>query len=711
MYEKPKPDKLKTAFYVLSFLAISIGGVIFYQYKADNKALIKTVEVKNRIKADSISNLFNHYLTKIQRKVDNLASGLSDQSVNDTARFDTLRSMMYSNPGFVEAGIAYKPFKIDSTIRLVGVAYTVEGNKLKEFELDDRLDYTNPDVYWYNSPIINGSIWLEPEYAATRSEMLSIYATPLTRAVNSPIDSIGMVTDTIGVLYLKLSLSDFSRTLDALDLGEGGSYFIATRKNKYILNSKNALFIHNEKESEIPDWADKKRRKHFGADSETTFSRFLATETGLESVLLLTPIKVTDWKLGLYLNIADHILPPSIAKRKVILFGFALGLGCLFFLIPFFDMHKFDVKGLWKLSFAFSGFCLFMLILVLSATLYFPKELTEKSERITSQHSLDEFKIDHAKKSLSSREELPVYIPTGVFIQAVTFIDAFDVQLMGYIWQRYTDGIHDSVSRGVIMPEGEQFEPIEVFRKRNGNTEHIGWRFQVILHEKFDYSRYPFARENIWIQLWHKDFHDNVILVPDLEGYDETTPLSFPGLLKDLEIPGWDIESSNFSIKTRSDKSNFGFMNNLGPTHIPELFFNIHIIKEITGPLVTHIIPLSIVLILLLSILLLTNKDDDKKELFGFNTLSVIATCAGFFLVVVFSHIDLRENLSTKGIVYIEYYYFIIYVFILGVALNSLIYTLTDNRLVNNNDNQYLQMLFLPLSQAAILIMTLVKFY
>ena len=91
--------------------------------------------------------------------------------------------------------------------------------------------------------------------------------------------------------------------------------------------------------------------------------------------------------------------------------------------------------------------------------------------------------------------------------------------------------------------------------------------------------------------------------------------------------------------------------------------------------------------------------------------LNAVAAGAGLFLLVIFSHINLRANLAAREIFYLEYYYFLVYMVILGVTVNYLLFTKTDFRLVHFNDNLVAKILYWPLTQFTILAFTLAEFY
>ncbi len=292
-------------------------------------------------------------------------------------------------------------------------------------------------------------------------------------------------------------------------------------------------------------------------------------------------------------------------------------------------------------------------------------------------------------------------MPTGIFIQSIKFDSSHNVVLTGYVWQKYIDGIHNGLSRGFVMPEEESSNIIEAYRQREGNTEVVGWYFTVSLRERFDYSKYPFGTENVWIRLWHKDFEKNVVLTPDLAAYNVMNPMSLPGLEEEFVLSGWKINESFFSYRKHSYNTNFGLDNYVGQIKFPELYFNVILKKEFLSPFITNILPVSVVLFLLFAILLIGNK----------KLLEIVSSSAAFFLVVIFSQIDLREKISTNEIIYMEHFYFIAYLVILAVAVNSVLYSRTKIKIIHYDDNLISHVLYWPVIMSLMLGITLFIFY
>lgn len=63
--------------------------------------------------------------------------------------------------------------------------------------------------------------------------------------------------------------------------------------------------------------------------------------------------------------------------------------------------------------------------------------------------------------------------------------------------------------------------------------------------------------------------------------------------------------------------------------------------------------------------------NDTLTEKYDLSVSGSIGTCAGIFFVVLIAHISLREKFSSSGIVYLEYFYLVAYVYILMIALSN----------------------------------------
>jgi hypothetical protein len=309
-------------------------------------------------------------------------------------------------------------------------------------------------------------------------------------------------------------------------------------------------------------------------------------------------------------------------------------------------------------------------------------------------------------------EEPPVFIPTGLYIESVEFKGPYDLVLSGYIWQRYADDLPYDVDKGFVMPEAQYARFGEVYQTHQGNEELIGWWFQAMLREQFDYNKYPLGRNQIWLQLWHKDFERNVYLAPDLKAYTSIAPATLPGLDPDLVLENWDIQQSFFSYRANRYNANFGINGYVADQLQPELYYSISVKRYLLSALVSRMIVPIVILIQLFVIVVVIGRDSKRLELFGVRPGAVIFTCAAFFFAVLVAQNALRAELEATGFVYLESLYLLTYVVILAVAINSvLLVAQPDLRLFREYDNIWAEVFYWPTILLTMCVITFLTFY
>jgi len=301
-----------------------------------------------------------------------------------------------------------------------------------------------------------------------------------------------------------------------------------------------------------------------------------------------------------------------------------------------------------------------------------------------------------------------IKIPTGIFIQSLKFFNSTEVNLTGYLWQRYSDGVSDAFKpepgvAGFILPEqvqtGSDIEPREVYRIRQGDEEVIGWYFEATLRQPFDYFYYPFDHKTVWVRLWPKDFAENVVLVPDFSAYKETGPSDVFGIENEIVLGTWERENTFFDFKPTCYDTNFGIDNYVGQEGFPELYYNIVIKRNSSNAFIVYLLPLFLVAALLFSALLTITEKPKLIEIHGFNTTGVLGSCSVLFFVVMLAHIQLREEFAGSSIVYMEYFYFLMYAMLVAAAANTYMFSMGAARslkIIHYRDNLIPKLLFWP---------------
>ena len=368
----------------------------------------------------------------------------------------------------------------------------------------------------------------------------------------------------------------------------------------------------------------------------------------------------------------------------------------------------------WKIS---NSISLLFLVLIGAMWLYTNKKYRPNYYELTNEAEVDKYLADNFSALPQKR------IPTGVFIQSLKFNSSTEVNFTGYIWQiydqsRYRDIPNNEIPVGFILPEtvdsGSNIAPTFAYRfKLNDNKEVIGWYFEVTLKQAFDYSKYPFDHKIAWIRFWSRDFDQETILVPSLESYRSTGINDAFGYDQKIVLGQWRLLETFFDYKKQNYNTNFGLIGE-SFNEQPELHFNIVIKRKFFNSFVIYIFPLIIIACLIFATLMMITKDKDQSSVFGLNTSGVIGVCSGLFFVVLLSQVHIREQFASSTIVYLELFHPLMYINLLGVAVNSYIFSRinTENNLalkwINHQDNIIPKLIYWPFLLGSVAIITAV---
>ena len=320
----------------------------------------------------------------------------------------------------------------------------------------------------------------------------------------------------------------------------------------------------------------------------------------------------------------------------------------------------------------------------------------------------------------TANAESPVFIETGAFIQSLEFTSANNVVVTGYIWQKYPADIPDFVERGFILPEGDEqiyyVEDDASYRKEQDGELLLGWYIHTSLRQTFDYAKYPFDRQDIWLRFWHLNFDRNVILTPDFESYGVTEwphkQTTFLGLERDFVLERLALERTYFNYHYNNYNTDFGIANYQGQSAFPELYFNVGVKREVLDAVVAYLIPMFILLLMSFGVQFIVTQIPDKMSMHGISTTGLIAYYASLFFIGILAHLDIRRTLNAAGVVYIEYFYFALYVILLLQTVNSIIFAATDHvGFLEYKDNLIPKVIFFPITLGLMFAVTIYMFY
>ena len=431
--------------------------------------------------------------------------------------------------------------------------------------------------------------------------------------------------------------------------------------------------------------------------------------TGENSWLFLRQIQRNGWAVGIVF-IKDEVLPNNLATRRK---QIGLSLAFLLFLLLFsalvFRVDKGKLQNFWAVS--ITGSILFAIeigfiwnLALLSGTYIGDRNL------LLSQTGVNQLLAPQINLSEELNQKPPLFVPTGVYIQSLDIVSAKGVFITGYIWQKYDHRLHEKLSRGFILPDAQEdsdYEVREEYRHKEGNVETIGWYFAYTFRQEFDFNNYPFEDKYITIKIWHQDFFNldlerPVLLVPDFQSYQVINPKTNPGVNENIVLGSWYLNDSFFEYRFTQYNTNFGMGKGTFVSKYPELSFNMVLQRDFTGPFITKLGPLLVVVSLLFAMLVIA--DSDKS-------MEVLGACSGFVFIVILDQIATREQIITKGIIYMEYFYFVIYIFIFLVAFNAILLLTRPNfPLIKYQNNAISKLLYWPSILQLLLIITIIVF-
>jgi hypothetical protein len=203
-----------------------------------------------------------------------------------------------------------------------------------------------------------------------------------------------------------------------------------------------------------------------------------------------------------------------------------------------------------------------------------------------------------------------------------------------------------------------------------------------------------------------------VVLVPDLGAYKLMNPTSLPGLEQGLNLPGWQLTQSFFELRNKRYDTNFGLERSLAKENFPALYFSITIRRVFVDAFISNLTPLIIVTILLFTLLMIAIKDERLVGFMQAGSGRVLNICVAMFFVIAFAHIDIRRRIAAEEVFYLEYFYFLIYVTMLWISINSVLFAMGKNiRLIQYRENLISKLLFWPFLLGLMFAITVFAFY
>lgn len=676
--DRHKSERNRSALIMLVALCVCgflLSLFLILNYLNDRERIIEEARGHCANEVDRASKKINKEMSAIKPVSENIARDLSNGVLTKENLVERLYWELENHPNIFGIGVAYVPWVGDPRFRKI-------------------------------SP-----------YYVTRTGDRNIRNYDIIQLFTTSFHSIDLKTGekvTNGVVFIDYRLDSLGQLITSLDLGQAGYGYILDQEGVFVYHPISDYVDSHKSIFELAQEIDNERLRDMGEKAIQGQSGVIDHEneiTGESSWYFYEHIQATSWSLGIvYIK---NELSEDISTLRIRLVWVSLAV--VLFMIPFAALvvgaHKGTQSSLWKVSITASICFMVVIGFIWYLTLTEKTGIKTQDAIIVDRASLNRYLDKQASKLGAAQSNLLRFIPTGVYIQTITLDKPNEVALSGYIWQRYFDGLHDEISRGFVFPDSLQVKLVEAYRRRDEDdqSEIIGWFFETRLMQHYEYSKYPFDTKTVKLQLRHKDFDKFVVLEPELDSYEIMNSASKPGVRENLTMSDWSITGSFFSYVLDSINTDFGVNEHGTRNDFPELCFNISAKRKFQNPFITNMLPLISVAILLFSVLMIISKRSETLKILGSGTARVLSTCAAFFFVVAFYQTELRSKLAVQEIIYLEYFYFAIYLAILAVSVDAILFALSKISIVQFKDNFLAKLFFWPILLGFLLVVTIMK--
>ncbi|MDQ2655352.1 MAG: hypothetical protein M3Z20_20155 [Chloroflexota bacterium] len=288
---------------------------------------------------------------------------------------------------------------------------------------------------------------------------------------------------------------------------------------------------------------------------------------------------------------------------------------------------------------------------------------------LVSSGELDAFMAEH-EASFAPYDYL---IPTGVYLQSFEFQSTSNVEMSGFVWQKYGPDVPRDLRRGIALPEQLEnaYSPTPAWDITRNGVQEVGWYFSGQFRQNFDYREYPFDQQDIWLRLWHPEVDYSVMLVPDFAAYRDLQPETLPGLDTQFVYGGWDPVQTYFSYDLLDYNVDFGLDEGFSDAPDPELYFNLMVARDPLGPMLEHgVLEVAISILLFLLLLLMAHEATADRPL-GVTVFDLIVAVGALLFAVILDHNSVRSAVQSQSLTYLEWFPLMLDIFIVLVVLDG----------------------------------------
>ncbi|MDY7393613.1 cache domain-containing protein [Aureibaculum sp. 2210JD6-5] len=702
---------IKKILYLIALLLFIALAYHAYELYSFNKKRNKIVQEKGLTTMNSLKEQVDTILTEIVNEGQKLANDFGANNYTPKQVEEIIKKSSLKIPALQGITACYEPYAFSEDTKLYCPYFNKGTDSI--IEVGDSYNYSDASIEgtdWYTNVRDNGAKWVEPYYAQAAKDWYIDYGIPFY-FTSGPKK--GQVKGTITMSFVT---SGFKNLILSLSLGKTGYGIITSEKGTYLSHPIND-YIGTTNLKTISDSLDNKILKSayeglLKGDSGNV--EFVASNGEDTELFFYDKIPSNGWGIGLSFSKNELLDSKSALNHRYIKLALLISAFLLIIIAIYFNKDYLDRQEIWQLSILATVLLIFNILLIGYLEHTGSRRInTDESPAISDMASLGSFV--NQQQTRRDKLKLPknITIPTGIFIQRMAFENSYNVNVSGAIWQKYPIDLVDKVEEGFRLPQTSPFAEAsyieEMYRKKidgvSGSEDYllIGWDFRVTLQQYLNYQNFPFDKRHINIEIVPINNEDNLIFTPDLASYEFTNPTKKPGLNENVKVSGNNIMKSYFNYSVESYDTDFGFGSKTLFEDVPVLHYNIDLRRILLNTFVTYLIPIFVVLVMMFILIIASVKTNERQ--------GIIEGMAAFFFVLIFSHIDMRREIITADLIYMEYFYFVTYIMIMLSTWNLITYAKNKAPIFDYNENQLFQASYFPVFFLCILIITLVKFY
>lgn len=675
--------------------------VLTYNYLANKDRIYKEERATLKQATHDAATQINSILRQSIASANSLADGLTNGTVNRKNMLAKLKAMLADDPNYYGGSITFAPFGLDPKVKLYSAYYSRSGaNGALEFlQIADIYDYTTPAYDWYVEPMAKGNRWSEPYWDEAGKTYMTTYSAVFYSEEPGTHKKIPN-----GVVTIDISMNQIKNIIESLSIGSSGFGALTTRNGNYLYHPNYEYVLSHR------NLRDDAREKHdsdrllmadMAARGESGILDHISTITGQDVWLIFETVPISGWSLqNTFIKNDIHI---NIDMRhRIMWILLALIISGISLAALLLRIDSGSPIRIWQ----FTAITTILLIIGIGViwylTLTYHSSSSVEGIKISDKAVLRTLMNNYQTVSLKKHLPPPIFIPTGLYIDAIEFDGASGLLLTGHLWQKYPNDYPKNFPKGVQFGKAKSVKMEKINTEEVADGEVIQWSFQSALMVDSDYSRYPLEVEHLGIQILPPDPDQNLMLVPDLDAYKLTTPALLPGMDPQVSIPGWKLTESFFLMQEKERNTTFGVGRNFDQSVLPTLYYQIGVKRMFIHAFISNLTPLIVVTIILFAVLMLPKVEIGR----------ILGICVSVFFVVVFSHLNIRKSISGGEIFYLEYFYFVIYLAIIMVPMDSLRRELKiESRFFEYKDGLIAHAIYWPAIMGIFFIITMLKFY